>query len=103
MVGYEGLHTPALVRSDLLEEDINIEDEQMDLASSDEDGDWLIQRHYYSGKWCMNIINVWNDTWLGLFESTLSLQITFVNERNLPLVTYFTTAITPTLIFQTPR
>ena len=35
---YEGPHTPALVRYDLLEEDINIEDEQMHLASSDEDG-----------------------------------------------------------------
>ena len=34
---YEGPHTPSLVRSELLEEDINIEDEQMHLASSDED------------------------------------------------------------------
>ena len=34
---YEGPHIPALVRSDLLEEDINIEDEQMHLASSDDD------------------------------------------------------------------
>ena len=36
---YEGPYTPALVQSDLLEEDINIEDEQMHLASSDEDDD----------------------------------------------------------------
>ena len=32
-------HTPAHVRSNLLEEDINNEDEQMHLASSDEDDD----------------------------------------------------------------
>ena len=37
-----GPHTPALVQSDLLEEDINIEDEQMHLASSDEDDDCMI-------------------------------------------------------------
>ena len=55
---YEGPHTPALVQSDLLEEDINIEDEQMHLASSDEDDDWLIQSHDYPGKWCINILNV---------------------------------------------
>ena len=36
---YEGPHTPALVRSDLLEEVINIEDEQMHLAASDKDDD----------------------------------------------------------------
>ena len=36
---YEGPHTPALVRSDLLEEDINIEDKQMHLASSDKGDD----------------------------------------------------------------
>ena len=35
---YEGPHTPALVRSDLLEEYINIKDKQMHLASSNEDG-----------------------------------------------------------------
>ena len=34
---YEEPHTPALVRSDFAEEDINIEDGQMHLASSDED------------------------------------------------------------------
>ena len=37
LLWYEGPHTPALVRSDLSEEDINIEDEQMHLASSDKD------------------------------------------------------------------
>ena len=47
---YEGPHTPALVRSDLLEEDINMEDEQMHKTLSDEDD--------YPGKWCINIINV---------------------------------------------
>ena len=36
---YEGPHTPALVRSNLLEEVINIEDEQTHLASSDKDDD----------------------------------------------------------------
>ena len=39
VLSYEGPQTPALVRSDLLEEDINSEDEQMHLASSDEDDD----------------------------------------------------------------
>ena len=39
---YEGPHTPALVQSDLLEEDINIKDEQMHLASSDEGDDCMI-------------------------------------------------------------
>ena len=34
---YEGPDTPSHFRSELLEEDINIEDEQMHLASSDED------------------------------------------------------------------
>ena len=33
----EGPHTSSLVRSELLEEDINIEDEQMHLESSDKD------------------------------------------------------------------
>ena len=38
---FEGPHrpTPALVWNDVLEEDINIEDEQIHLASSDEDDD----------------------------------------------------------------
>ena len=36
---YDKPHTPAHVRSNLLEEDINNEDEQMHLASSDEDDD----------------------------------------------------------------
>ena len=36
---YEEPHTPALIRSDLLEKDINGEDGEMHLASSDEDDD----------------------------------------------------------------